>query len=346
MSNLRFIGIIVGCLGLLLSFRRYRGQEWNRGGFISLFSISFSILSVSINPNLLNIIVEIFALNEVQRGRIIFLIISSVLALFVMSIANRNKTLKLKYQLDLVIKKLSSKNGDEIKIKSEPIMILIPAFNEEENLQELLKKIPKSIDGMNVGVLVVDDGSTDNTYQVAIDNHCIAIKNFINRGQGAASRLGYDLLSNDNVKIIVTMDADNQHRPEDIITLILAIKKQKADFVIGSRILGHHSGKDFVRNIGIHVLTGIINFFTGQKLTDCSSGFKAFNVKKLHEINLFEDQFQSSEVIIEAAKSGLKIVEVPITIVDRTFGSSKKGTNFSYGINFFKVIIKTWWRKV
>lgn len=345
MSNLRIIGIIIGCIGLYLSFRKYRGPDWNRGGFVLLSGTSISILSVSINPNVINVLVEILAMHEVQRGRIITVIIGSVMALFILFIFNRNTVSKLNYQLDHLIRKVSAENSANVIGNLKPIMVLIPAYNEADNLKVLLEKIPKLIAGKPVGVLVVDDGSSDETYNVAIEKGCFAVKNIINRGQGAASRLGYDLLCNKKVEIVVTMDADNQHRPEDIESLVAPINEGNADFVMGSRILGNHSGNDFVRTIGIHILTRIINFVTGARLTDCSSGFKAFKVRKIHTMNLMEDQFQSSEVIIEAAKNGLKITEVPITIVDRTHGNSKKGTNFVYGLNFLKVIIKTWWRK-
>jgi hypothetical protein len=79
-------------------------------------------------------------------------------------------------------------------------------------------------------------------------------------------------------------------------------------------------------------------------LTDCSSGFKAFNVDKINKLNLREEQFQSTEVILEAAKKGLRIGEVPMTVVERKYGVSKKGPDLKYGLFFAKTILKTWWR--
>ena len=79
-------------------------------------------------------------------------------------------------------------------------------------------------------------------------------------------------------------------------------------------------------------------------MTDCSSGFKAFNVNKMSALNLKEDQFQSAEVIVEAAKKGLRIGEVPITIVERKHGTSKKGRDIKYGLYFTKTVLKSWWR--
>jgi hypothetical protein len=140
------------------------------------------------------------------------------------------------------------------------------------------------------------------------------------------------------------MDADNQHRPEDIEKLVIPIFDEAYDLIIGSRILGDHQKVIWLRIMGIMVLSRLINSITGLKISDCSSGFKAFNVEKMKALNLTEDQFQSSEVLIEACKKGLRIGEVPVTVHLRKIGKSKKGTDLSYGFSFTKTILKTWWR--
>lgn len=345
MSSLRIIGTLIGVISFLTSFFFFRGPKWRKSNFLIINFMSLSVIVISINPDFVNILADIFALEEYQRGRILALLIVSIFVLLFFLVRNRIHVDLLKYQFDILIRKLSSdKKPAEFSKQIKPIMVLIPAYNEEENLQILLKKIPNKIYEKEVGVLVIDDGSTDNTKEIPGKFSYVAVQNLINRGQGAACRLGYDLLKDDAVEIIVTMDADNQHLPEDIETLILPIVENQFDLVIGSRIIGKHENDDWVRNVGISILTKIVNIITGLKLTDCSSGFKAFNVKKLRHINLKEDQFQSSEVIIESAKKGLNIGEVPITIVSRKFGKSKKGTNLRYGFNFIITILKTWWR--
>jgi glycosyltransferase involved in cell wall biosynthesis len=146
------------------------------------------------------------------------------------------------------------------------------------------------------------------------------------------------------VEIGVTMDADNQHRPEDLPLLVRPILEDKLDLVIGSRILGERDKDSRVRLAGIILLTAIINFLTGLRLTDCSSGFKALRISKISVVNLYEEQFQAAEMLIAAAKAKLRVGEVPIHIKLRHHGMSKKGTNFSYGFFFAKTILKTWWR--
>jgi hypothetical protein len=141
------------------------------------------------------------------------------------------------------------------------------------------------------------------------------------------------------------MDADNQHLPEDIPTMVRPIVEGRADFVIGSRRLGSAEAKGTeLRSIGVVILSRLISQLSGQQITDCSSGFRAFRMSRMSSLVLREDQFQTSEVILEAAKKGLTITEVPIHIALRARGTSKKGPSISYGFFFFKTMIKTWWR--
>jgi len=132
------------------------------------------------------------------------------------------------------------------------------------------------------------------------------------------------------------MDSDNQHLPSDIQRMLEPILSGRSDLVIGSRILGKYHTSTKLRHMGINVFTKIISLVTGVQLTDCSSGFKAFNVNKMRVLDLREDQFQSAEVIIEAVKKGLRVSEVPITVINRK--------DIQYGLLFAKAIFKAWWR--
>ena len=226
----------------------------------------------------------------------------------------------------------------------KPIMVVIPAYNEEQNLRMLLPRIPRSVNGVELGVLVIDDGSSDDTCAVAQSLGTVVVRNIVNRGQGASTRLGCDILKRYGVKIGVAMDADNQHRPEDIEPMLQPILEDRYDLVIGSRILGSREKDSQIRFFGVKLLTAVINLLTNLKLTDCSSGFKAFKLEELSVLKLYEEQFQAAETLIVAAKAGLRIGEVPIHIKRRSFGMSKKGANLRYGLMFAKTIIKALWR--
>ena len=348
MSALRITGLIIGILGLYLTLRVYRGPKWKRANFLFFGIFSFFLIVISLFPDLLNSLTGMLALEQEQRGRIFFLLIFSNILLWFLLLYSKTKIDKQNYQFDLLIRNLgreSVRNKLEEEIKDKEIMVIIPAFNEAKNLRELLKRVPDRIENKKVGVLVIDDGSSDETYRVAKEAGHSALKNTINRGQGAASRLGYDVvLGSKSIKVGVTMDADNQHLPEEIERLVKPILNNEYDLVIGSRNLGRKEKYSFLRDIGLSFFSKVISFLTGVKLTDCASGFKAFNVGKMRRLYLREDQFQAAEVIIEAAKKGLRIGEVPVTIVKRKYGRTKKGQDWQYALNFAKTILKTWWR--
>ncbi|GAI65438.1 unnamed protein product, partial [marine sediment metagenome] len=218
------------------------------------------------------------ALGERERGRILTLLIFSNITLWFLLIYSRTKLDEHGHQFDLLIRNFGHEEVKHIlekEIKDRQIVVILPAYNEEKNLGELLKKIPKEINSMRLGVLLVDDGSDDDTYNVAKQAGALVVRNRINRGQGAASRLGYDVLVKHNVPFGVTMDSDGQHQHEDIAKLVKPILEDKYDLVIGSRILGKREKSAFLRSFGVMFFTRIINALTGMKLTDCSSGFKA-----------------------------------------------------------------------
>jgi glycosyltransferase involved in cell wall biosynthesis len=140
------------------------------------------------------------------------------------------------------------------------------------------------------------------------------------------------------------MDADGQHQPEEIEKLVLPILNDQYDFVIGSRILGKREKDSLLRFIGVLAFGKVVSLLLGEKITDPSSGFRAFRMEAMASINLYEDQYHTSELIIEAVKKGIRIGETPITIFKRKYGKSKKGADSRYGLHFARTIIKTWWR--
>lgn len=346
MSNLRIFGILIGLFGLYLSFRMFRGRREKRYNFLFLLLFNVTLLSISINPSLVNIIEGMLNMEETERGRIIALMICSNIFLWFIIIYFQGSIVKQRIQFDQLIRSISLEKSPKIvkKLTNTDIVVLIPAYNESRNLRELAKKFPEKILGKKLMVLVVDDGSDDDTYSIARENGFVCVKNPINRGGGAALRLGYDILKQGGVDICVTMDADGQHDPKEIITLVEPLIEDRSDIVIGSRIIGNREKDNPLRLAGVYFFSFIINHLLATRITDPSSGFRAFKLNIFDSIQLLEDQYHTSELIIIASKKGLRIIEVPITILKRKHGMSKKGKDWIYAFHFAKTIIKSWWR--
>jgi len=347
MSNLRLIGLAFGIIGLVATFLIYRGAKWNRFNFIFFSLFNLFLVVITINPDSINFLQDLLSLQKQQRGRLLALLILSNIFLMFFGFYSKEKIESLRLQFDKLVRNMgvvTLEKAVHLKDEIKPLMVVIPAYNEAENLNLLLADMPDMVEGHELCVLVVDDGSDDATPQVASDNGCLVVSNLINRGGGATLRLGYDILKKSDAQICVTMDADCQHRPEDLPGLIQPLLTNRYDFVIGSRIAGAHEKDSLITITGVYLFGWLISLLLGMKITDPSSGYRAFNMDILEKIDLVEDQYHTSELIIAAARNKIRIGEAPITIRKRKFGKSKKGKDFKYALNFTRAIVKTWWR--
>jgi len=192
------------------------------------------------------------------------------------------------------------------------ILVCIPAYNEAKAISEIVLKSKKYADG----VIVYDDGSTDDTAEVASTAGATVIRNPENKGYGAAIRSLFQAAKENDADIMVTLDSDGQHDPDQIPEL-LAPLKQGYDIVIGSRFL-NKSDKQKVpkyRSLGIKTITKFTEAASYNGITDSQSGFRAYNRNALSKINLFEDGMAvSTEILLRAREQKLLATEVPITI--------------------------------
>jgi len=219
-----------------------------------------------------------------------------------------------------------------------------PAFNEAENVGDVIKQIPGMIEGHHVVPVVVSDASTDGTAAAAREAGAFVAELPIRRGGGLALRVGYDIALRLGAQVVVTLDADGQHLPEEISVMIAPIFAGDADYVNGSRLLGSFERESLIRHLGVHVFSRIITTLTGQRITDPSSGYRAARADLLEKVVLKQDQFWTSEILIEALRHHARVIEVPVTFLARAGGESKKPKSLRYGWNFLKVIIQTWLR--
>lgn len=226
-----------------------------------------------------------------------------------------------------------------------PVAIVIAAYKERENIGDVVDCMPKKLCGLETSVIVVIDGEEDGTAEIVRDAGHYAVIAPVNRGQGAALRLGYLVARRFGADFIVTADADGQTDPDDLETVLGPVFAGSADFVNGSRRLGHTESNDAVRNTGVVVFARLISALTGQKVTDTANPIRAMRAELSAKLILDEPQFQASELLISAIYSGARFLERPVTMRVRLAGSSKKGGNLSYGWNYAKVVFRTWWRE-
>ena len=227
-----------------------------------------------------------------------------------------------------------------------PVVVVVAAFNEGSGLGDVLAALPETVCGLPADVLVVDDGSTDDTAAaVEGDARARLVSCRVNRGQGAALRLGYAVARTHGARYLVTTDADGQYDTGDLPVVLAPVVEGRADFVSGSRRLGRQHTHDRVRRLGVHVFAWLATALVGQYLTDTSFGLRAMRAGVTGVVTLNQPQYQSSELLIGTLSHGFRVLEVPGTMHVRTAGSTKKGRNLVYGARYARVVLGTWWRE-
>jgi glycosyltransferase involved in cell wall biosynthesis len=227
-----------------------------------------------------------------------------------------------------------------------PLAIVIPAYNEEPTVADVISEIPSEAAGLATEVIVVVDGAKDATAAKASETDALVCDVPANRGQGAALRLGYWLARARGAQVIVTIDADGQYEPEEIGRVVQPILDNRADFVSGSRRLGAELTTDKMRHAGVIVFGALITVLVRSRVTDPACGLRAMRSEVTAAVTLEQAQYQASELMISAALNGFRLGEVPTTMRDRGDHATrtKKGGNFGYGVAFFKAAIGTWRR--
>jgi hypothetical protein len=340
-TGLRLAGILVALLAVgALARRRRSGALLGRLELLG-FPAAVALATVSIQPAAADWLVGVTGLTG-ELSRITSLLVVGVLALAVVvlqqqSAIDRTKGLLLAWLRQSVAESVA---------KGEPVevIVVLPAWDEAENLPAVLARAPAEVEGHSLRCLVVDDGSTDGTADVARAHGAHAVRTPINVGGGHALQVGFAAAERLGARWVVTMDADGQHDFADLPALLAPLFAGEADLVIGSRRLGASVGHAAARSLGLSVFNALLSFLTGRRITDCSSGFRAFDLARLRSLRLLQDRHHTAEAIIEASRRGLRLVERPITIRPRLHGESKKGVNWLYGARFARTVLATWWR--
>jgi glycosyltransferase involved in cell wall biosynthesis len=224
-----------------------------------------------------------------------------------------------------------------------PVTVLIAALDEEGAIGGVLDSLPTRVLRQEVSVLVVDDGSSDDTTQIAENHGAVVCRLERNRGQGSALRLGYALCLRHGARYVVTLDADGQYYPDEMAGLLEPLVADEADFVQGSRRLGTRTrSDDLVRLAGVHFFGWLVSVLTGTKITDSSNGFRAMRAEVPLGLRFTQRQYQTSEVLIRAIERGYRVVERPASMRPRAAGETKKGPNVLFGLRYASVVLGTW----
>jgi glycosyltransferase involved in cell wall biosynthesis len=227
-----------------------------------------------------------------------------------------------------------------------PLAIVIPAYNEEPAVARVIDEIPSEAAGLQTEVIVVVDGSTDTTAERAAEAGALVCDVPVNRGQGAALKLGYWLARARGAQVIATIDADGQYEPSELGRVVEPILAGRADFVSGSRRLGTELTTDPVRHLGVLVFGGLFTLIVHHRITDPACGLRAMRPEVTATVTLEQPQYQASELMISAALNGFRLAEVPTTMRDRGShaGHTKKDGNLRYGLRFARAAFHTWRR--
>jgi hypothetical protein len=346
---LRVLGTLFALGIFYLAARRYTRRDVSRLTLILISALSIGVVVLAIVPDLFNPLFGLVRLNQKgggQRliGALLFANIIFFLLLFRATAATDSNTLAIRHLVESLSVASFDWSQRALLPAAERIVVIMPAYNEGENIGAVIRDMPKEIAGYAVVPVVISDASEDDTAEVARQAGALVAELPIRRGQGLALRVGYEIALRLDAAIVVSMDADGQHIPEQMSVVVEPIIERRAEMVNGSRLLGEFERESIVRYAGVHFFSWAVTLMTGSRVTDVSNGFRATRADTLRGLQLDQDQFWSSELLMEGMRHRLRIVEVPITIRARSKGKSKKPKNAKYAWNFTKAIMKTWLR--
>jgi glycosyltransferase involved in cell wall biosynthesis len=232
-----------------------------------------------------------------------------------------------------------AKQYEDMKRRKFFVSVIIPVFNEEVTVGDIVTRTKKTLEKLRVSyeVLVVDDGSDDRSADIAQERKAIVLRDS-HEGKGFALRSGFRRAKGE---LIVTLDADGSHKPEEIPLVLRYLMEDKADFVVGSRFANSEANKakiPKINRIGNRLFNNLTGYLTGAKISDSQSGFRAIRSSLIKKMRLSSHGYEvESEMLVKALRMGARVAETPISFDQRTVGNSKldplrDGTRILYAI--------------
>jgi glycosyltransferase involved in cell wall biosynthesis len=344
--GLRIFGGVVAILLATFVVLRYRKSQLRRGElFVALF-FTAGLGIAALVPDVLDAILSPLGFQPGGERRIIGLLVISNLFTLALVFRGFSREDLLSDEIGELVDYMALKRVEEEGWSPAfgACAVVMPAYNEAENLPAVLAEMPDRICGLPVVTIVVADGSTDSTEATARELGAIVIRRDLRRGSGAAVRVGYQAALKSGAHVVVTIDSDGQHDPQEIEQLVKPLLNGEADMVQGSRVLGSFEVESTMRKHGVRLFSRLLSWLSRTKISDPSNGYRAVTADALMRLDLRQDQFYVSEMILEASRTGLRVIEVPITLRRRAFGATKKPTTFRYAWGFSRAIVRTWLR--
>ncbi|MEV6899343.1 glycosyltransferase family 2 protein [Amycolatopsis sp. NPDC051372] len=320
-------------LGLLTMLRRKKPRDKARSGALLAAGSGLFLLFAS----------AVFEFSwRYQLPALVLLPVAGALGFTTLTAASRRRLAAYPDAVDVgAVKDFDDRHPGA---KLSELTVVIAAYNEAGGIGQVLEKMPDECLGLPVDVLVVVDGGSDDTAAIAEKHGAYVCVAPTNRGQGAALRLGYHLAAERGARYVVTTDGDGQYDNSEMAELVAPLLDGTADFVTGSRRLGHEEADSRMRWLGVRVFAWLASALTWRKITDTSFGFRSMRAELACAIPLNEPQYQSSELLLGVTARGARVLERPMSMRLRKAGKSKKGGSVVYGANYARVMTGTWWR--
>lgn len=224
------------------------------------------------------------------------------------------------------------------------LIIYMPALNEEDGIADVIESLPKNIQGIErIEILVVDDGSTDNTAKIAKDNGASVVSHNGNKGVGMAFQSAVQYALENGADILVSIDADRQFNSDQIKDIIQPILEKRADMVTGNRFVnGMPENMSKTKYWGNEQMSKLISLISGQRFRDVSCGFRAYSREALMRLNLFGEFTYTQETILDMVYKGLRVVEFPVDVIYFPERKSRVANSvLKYAFNTLSIILKT-----
>jgi hypothetical protein len=344
LTALRAAGLVFAAA--LIAFAIWRRRSLSNGAVL-LALLGGLALAVVSGTELLDALLEAFAFNRGNGGRILGLAVFAIAILCLLVLRALTESSRMNQQLSALLEGLAWEEFKGAKLPErfrDRVAVVVPAYNEAHSVGQVIRQIPTEVCGEPTAVLVVDDGSRDDTGEEAAKAGAIVARHVINRGGGAAVRTGYRLMAESGALVVVTLDADGQHVPAEMERLVGPVLDDEVDVAHGSRVLGEADPNSRSRELGIVFFNRVVSFITRTRVSDCSNGYRAVRTSVLPQLVLRQEQFHTSEFLIEAIKRGIPAKEIPVTVQKRLHGHSKKPAVVRYGLGFTNAIVRTWLR--